>query len=59
MELNKKKLKLKIKKTNCIQRNNWQDDFLPLENNLESRVNGTEIMWRVRTCLTLKIKSKY
>ena len=46
-------------KTNYIQTNNWQDDFLPLKNNLESRVNGTEIVWRVRTCLTLKIDSKY
>ena len=59
MELNKKKNENQKSKTNCIQRNNWQDDFLPLENNLESRVNRIEIMWRVRTCLTLKIESKY
>ena len=58
MELNKKNENKTLKK-NCIQRNNWEDDFLPLENNLESRVNRTEIMWRVRTCLTLKIESKY
>ena len=54
-----KKNENKKLKTNCTQRNNWQDDFLPLENNLQSRVNRTEIMWRVRTCLTLKIESKY
>ena len=58
MELKSKNGTKKLK-TNYIQTNNWQDDFLPLENNLESHVNGTEIMWRVRTCLTLKIDSKY
>ena len=58
MELNCKN-ETKNLKTNYIQTNNLKDDFLPLKNNLESRVNGTEIMRRVRTCLTLKIESKY
>ena len=30
MELNKKKIELKKLKTNCIQTNNWQDDFFYL-----------------------------
>ena len=58
LELNKKNETKKLK-TNCIQTNNWQYDFLPLKNNLENRVNGTEIMWRVRKCLTLKTETKY
>ena len=45
MELNSKNLK-----TNYIQTNNWEDDFLPLKNNLKSPVNGTEIMRRALPC---------
>ena len=54
MELNSKNFK-----TNYIQTNNWEDDFLPLKNNLKSPVNGTEIMRRALPCLTLKMESKY
>ena len=58
MELNSKN-ETKNLKTNYIQTNNWQDDFLPLKNNLESRINGTEIMLRALPCLSLKMESKY
>ena len=44
MELNSKN-ETKNLKANYIQTNNWQDDFLPLKNNLESHVQIVGIMF--------------
>ena len=35
---------VKKKETKNVKTNYWQDNFLPLKNNLDVRVNDTEIM---------------